>query len=130
MSFFKQTNSAFARFHDSLCHDIVVHQYAWDPDGGTNEYASGDWTESTVTVSGTIRVSSESADVDASESGPDRDGESTIYVPTDDVDVSIGTGEQSRATEFTDTETGQRYEAVSYQTQGPLYAITTVLSEA
>lgn len=129
MSFFKQTNSAFARFHDSLSHDIVVHQYEWDPDSGTNAYASGDWVASTETVSGTIRVSSANVDVESSVSGPDRTGEATIYVP-DDIDVSIGAGEQSRATEFTDTDTGQRYGAVSYQTQGPLYAITCVLTEA
>ncbi|NHX41387.1 MULTISPECIES: hypothetical protein [Haloarcula] len=122
-SFYSQTTRTVQRVHDQVAHDFTVYQYDWDGSGGTNEYASGgDWTESSSTVAGTIEFPDDSRRT----AGPDGDDVTVsvvIYMKPDDVDVELGTDDESRATEFVDTQTGSRYQTVTIRNQRSLLAI-------
>jgi len=122
-SFYSQTTRAVQRVHDQVAHDFTVVQYDWDESGGTNEYASGgDWTESSSTAAGTI----EYPDEPRRTAGPDGDDvtvSAVIYLKPDAVDVELGTDDETKPTEFVDTQTESRYQTVTVRNQRSLLAV-------
>jgi hypothetical protein len=124
-NFFQQTTPGIQRLHSDVARELDVHQYTWDGDAGENAYADGDWTETTFTVEGTLRKPDDpvtTTDVD----GNDVVVDATIYVQPSAVDVSLGTSDETRATQFTDPQTGISYEAVDASHQESLLAIDCI----
>jgi hypothetical protein len=124
-NFFQQTSPGVQRLHSQFARELSVHTYLWDESAGSNAYSDGDWTQSTSTVQGTLRKPTEPSQVTDGE-GNDVIVDATIFVHPDDVDISLGVGDESRATEFTDPQTGISYEAVSVDNQESLLAIDCV----
>lgn len=125
MDFYSQTNKLARKAHSHFTHDIIVHQYTFDADGGTNAYADGSWIESSSTVQGTIRQP-ELRDDESTPDGSDVPADVEIYISASDVAVSTGVADGTRATEFVDTDTGIRYKATDYHDEGSLIRIRCV----
>jgi hypothetical protein len=123
MSFYEQTTRAVHRAHEQFATSFTVVQFTWDETGGTNEYADGgDWTASKSSVTATLNQ----PDDPRQTSGPDGDDVAVdieLYVQPDAIDVELGIEDETRATEFIDTDTGARYRAVNVRNQRSLLAI-------
>jgi len=122
MTFDGQTTPGARRVHQDVGHRFSVHTYEWDATGGTNDYAEGDWTETTSEVTATISFP-ESPTLVTGPDGDDVEIAATITLNPNDASVVEGTGDQTRATEFVDEETGHRYRAVTTTTEQPLLAV-------
>jgi len=123
MSFFDKTNDAMRKVHRQLARDFTVIQYEYDDDAVTNEYADGEWIESDRF---TVKASIRDATLDNARTGPEGDevtADNNIYVSADEVAVSIGTDDETRATEFVDPRTGAKYRAVNTKDEGSLLRI-------
>lgn len=121
-SFYGQTTRAIQRAHGSLSHTLTVHSYDYDATGGANEYADGEWLESTTEVQGTVRT----PDKPKRASGPDGSDvevDVEIYVQPGDVSVDLGVADETKPTEFTDSATGRRYRVVNIRDQHSLLAL-------
>jgi len=122
MSFYNQTTGAAHRVHDTLSHPFTVTQYEWDDSAGANDYADGDWTKVQRRCGLTLEFPEEAETVDGPEGG-DIVLDAIIYVQPNEIDVTIGTADESRATEFTDEQTGNRYRAVNTRNEQSLLAV-------
>jgi len=122
MDFYQKTNKFARKAHSHLTREFTVYQYAFDSDGASNEYADGDWNESSSTVQASIRSEPLRDDQTAAD-GDDVPADAEIFVSADAVAVSIGTDDESRATEFVDEQTGRRYKAMDYHDEGSLVSI-------
>lgn len=120
-NFYTQTNSAVRRVHKRFAHEFTVYQYAWDDTAGSNAYADGDWTKTSTTVQATLRRPDEPITVPGPD-GNDIETDVSIFV-TPDVSIETGTGDESRATEFVDSRTGQRYRAFASNHQESLIEV-------
>lgn len=121
-----QTNRAIQRIHQSVSHDFELYNYTYDPSGGDNPYADGDFVEtesSPITVLG--RIENVSRDNESSDtSGADIVRQKTLFVPQGtDVRTAGDSESETRASEFIDSETGARYRAVSMHRQSDLLAV-------
>jgi hypothetical protein len=120
---FDTAGRAIGRAHKRLAHDVEVINFEWDADAGENEYSDGDWVESSrTTVPGTMSQPG-SIERDVGPGGSDSSWDITIYVPADDANVSDGQGDEERATEFIDSRTGDRYQAIAVFPQSSLLAV-------
>lgn len=119
---FTHVSRTIRRVHSKFAREFTVTQFSWDSTGGTNEYADGDWTETTFTIEASIRQPRQS------DSGSDAAGQETahdmeLWVNPQDVDVSLGNGENARPTWFTDSTTDRTYEAVGLHDEGSLLKV-------
>jgi hypothetical protein len=121
MNFLSQTSAEIRRIHKNFTKEITVTNYTWDESGGTNEYADGDWTTSVSTVEASLFLP-EDVEYENDPSGDKASHDVTIYVAPDDIDLSIGLGDETRATEFTDGQ-GRRYKAIGFHDESSLYRV-------
>lgn len=121
MSFLTETTTEVRRIHKNFTKELTVYNYSWDSTGGSNAYADGDWVETSSTVQGSVRLPEDiSLSDDASGSEANHDVE--IYVAPDEVDINLGNGDESRATEFED-EQGRRYRVIGFHDESSLYRV-------
>lgn len=120
MSFLTETTTEVRRIHKNFTKELTVYNYSWDPSGGSNEYADGDWTVSTSTVQASVRLPDSTYEQDASGGESNHDVE--IYVAPNEIDISIGGGDESRATEFED-ENGRTYRVIGFHDESSLYRV-------
>lgn len=122
MSFYTQTTRAAHRVHDTFSHTVTITQFEWDDSAGANDYADGDWTSSETQASATLEFPEQPETVSGPE-GADIVIDVTFYVQPNEIDVDVGTADESRATEFTDEQTGHRYRAVNTRNEQSLLAV-------
>ncbi|MCU4744497.1 hypothetical protein [Natronoglomus mannanivorans] len=97
----------------------------FDPDGGSNEYADGEWVPRDNYprgISATIRSTTTSDDISGPE-GADVAADVAIYVDPTETDVEIGIDDETRATEFVDEVSGRRYKALDLHHEQSLIAV-------
>ena len=116
MNIGSQVEHAISRLQEQLGQDFDVINYEFDPDAGDTPYADGDWVE-TETSPRSVNARIEFPDVErqretADGSGANVESDATIYIETDEVSVTPGTADETRATEFVNTRTGVRYRTV------------------
>jgi len=116
-----RTTPTARRMHSKFTEELTVYQYTWDDSGGTNEYADGDWTVTTSTVDGTVRLP-ESVDYDNEVTGSEVDYDVNIYVNPEDVNIVVGEDDETRATEFEDSN-GRRYRVIGFKDESSLYEV-------
>lgn len=113
MNYSAQIKSTLSRFNTELGRELDVYNYDYDTSGGDNPYADGDWVETDdtpTTVTTRLEFSdTQSTSSSAGGSGTDVDSDATIFLEHGVVDVYQGTDDQTRATEFHDTESDVRY---------------------
>ena len=108
MDYTAQIESTLSRVNRKLGREFEVHNFEYDESGGDNPYADGEWAladDSPTTVTTRLEftdsiTSSSSADG----SGSDIESDAVIYLDHDVVEVRAGTEDETRATEFVDTE--------------------------
>ena len=116
MNIGSQVEHALSRIQGQFGQGFDVINYEFDPDAGETAYADGDWVETDDSPSSvTARI--EFPDVErqrdtAGGDGANVESDATIYVESDDVPVRRGTDDETRATEFVNTQTGVRYRTV------------------
>lgn len=120
-SFFEQTNGTVERLHKQISRELTVFSYDWDDAASQNEYADGDWNESSESVTGTVRNGG--SDFVADESGAEVTHDANIWLRPDSIDVNLGTADRSRATEILDSTTGQRYRVVGLSNEDSLVKV-------
>lgn len=111
---YTETNRAIRQAHSRFTHEFTLYTYQWDDTGGNNEYADGDWVESSQSVQASIRESGTQNSVESGASGQDIDYDAVIWMDASAVptEFSLGQDDETRASEFTDVDTGQRWEAI------------------
>lgn len=110
------------RIHKEFTKQVTVYNYTWDDSAGSNEYADGDWSESTSTIQASIRLN-ETIEYDDDASGDDSEHDVEIWVDPNDLTLRIHGGDETRATEFAESETGLRYRAIGFHDESSLYRI-------
>ena len=126
MNIHSQVESAISRSHKNLSHEFEATNWEFDPDGGSNPYADGDWVatdDSPVSILATIEFPDARPQTSSSEAGDDVERDATIYLNPDDLDVDRGTDDESRATEFTDSRSGKTYRTIDVDHQAHLVAV-------
>lgn len=123
-NFFAQTNPAIRRAYEQFTRDVTIYSYSWDDGAGSNDYADGDWTESSETARATFRRASEPTQA----TGPDGSDvviDTRVYLDPTKVTATISTGyaDETRATEFIDSATGTRYRALFIHDEDSLLEI-------
>jgi hypothetical protein len=120
-----QTSSAISRIHETVSHDFELYNFTYDSDGGSNPYADGEFAETAESPTIVLgRVEDNTSDSDADTSGADLVTEKTLYVPQGtDVRTAGDAESETRASEFVDTQTGERYRAVATHHQSDLLAV-------
>lgn len=108
---FNQVASTVARIHGQFAREFTVTNYSWDGTAGSNAYADGDWTTSTSTVQASIRRISDTKFTSGA-SGEDSDNDMELWLNPSDVTVTTaGEGDETKATQLTDSQTGISYKA-------------------
>jgi len=120
-NFLSNTSAEIRRIHKNFTKELTVYNYEWDDTGGTNEYADGDWTKSVSTVQASVRLPEDVAYEDEA-SGSESNHDVNIFVAPDEINLTIGDGDETRATEFED-EQGRRYKAVGFHDESSLYEV-------
>lgn len=120
-NFLTETTTEIRRIHKNFTKELKVYNYSWDSTAGSNEYADGDWIESSKTIQGSVRLP---GDVNYTEdaSGSEVTHDVNIFVSPDEVDINLGNGDKSRATEFED-EQGRRYRVLGFHDESSLYRV-------
>lgn len=118
----ERTSKTVQRVHDSISTELVLTVYEWDDSAGQNEYADGDWNSDEVVITGTVRESDSDFTTDAE--GSEVSHDVTIWLHPKYIDyVNVGEDDRSRASEFLETRTGNRYRAVALFHQDSLIKI-------
>lgn len=116
--------AAIARAHRAQGRDFELTNFRYDSEQSQNAYADGEWVvDDTATVPASIVFNSnhpQSAGAVGTGASVERDA--IIYV-LHDVDVVDGTDDESRATEFTDTDSETSYRAIAIENQRHLLAV-------
>lgn len=120
-------SAAIGRAHKLLGREFELTNFQYDSDAGATPYADGDWVEtddSPVSVTATIDFEENpERSSGGAGGGVDVEQDAVIYVQTDSSLLSDGTGDNARATEFYDTDSGASYRAVSVEHQLHLTAV-------
>jgi len=120
-NFLTRTNDAMRKVHKQFTKELTVYNYSWDDTGGSNEYADGDWVESESTVQASVRLPESTAYEDDA-AGEESNADVNIFVSPNEIDLTVGDGDETRSTEFED-ENGRRYKAIGFHDQSSLYEI-------
>lgn len=121
---YAKTNSDIKRAHQQFTREFTKFDYEWDDSSGDNEYADGSWVESSSSVQATLRQTTDARrSTDAS--GTDVEADVDIYLDSD-VAVDTARGDETRPSEFLDSVTGIRYEAIDVHYEGALQRIQAV----
>ena len=110
---FNQVANTVARLHGSFTREFTMTNYEWDSSAGSNAYADGDWMESATTIQASIRRVSDT-EFTSGDSGEDSDNPMELWLNPDDFSptvVTAGEGDETKATQFTDSATGISYKA-------------------
>lgn len=117
-----RTTDTARRVHSMIAEEeLTVYQYSWDETGGSNEYADGDWTVTTSTVTGSVRLP-ENVDFDDNITGSESEHDVNIFVNPENVNIVVGDDDETRATEFEDSN-GRRYRVIGYADESSLYEV-------
>jgi len=119
-----RTMNTARRVFDSFTSQVTVVQYTYDDTAGSNEYADGDWVESNELAEATIREASDDYTKDAA--GSDTEYDVNVFVDPSEVTVTLGQGDNERATEFVEDSTGRTYKAVAIYDESSLYRVACV----
>lgn len=119
-----RTVNTARRVFDEFSKQVTVLNYTYDDTAGSNEYADGDWVESDSLAEATIREASTDYSKDAS--GAETDYDVDVFVDPTEVTVTLGQGDNERATEFVESETGRTYKAVAIHDESSLYRVECV----
>lgn len=118
--------AAIQRAQKMLGREFDVINYTFDDSAGSNAYADGDWIateDSPQTVAVTIDFGSVNNRGGGSGRGVTVEHDAVIYVAPDRVTIRDGTDDETRGTEFVDTENDVTYNAVSVEHQLHLVAV-------
>jgi len=113
MNYSAQIESTLERVNDALGREFRVHNFEYDESGGDNPYTDGEWVETDKSPT-TVTTRLEFTDTNTSSSsadgsGTDVESDAVIYLEHGVVEVRDGTEDETRATEFVDTESNIRY---------------------
>lgn len=109
-----------------LGREFDVINYTFDDSAGSNAYADGEWVEtngSPQTVAATIDFGSVDNRGGGAGRGVTVEHDAVIYVAPDLVTIREGTADETRGTEFVDTEHDVTYSTVTVEHQTHLVAI-------
>lgn len=116
MNIGNQVEHALSRIQGQFGQEFEITNYEFDPDAGDTPYADGDWVQTEASprsVTGRIEFPDSGRERDTTGGdGASIEVDATIYVEADDVPVRNGTADETRATEFVNTQTGVRYRTV------------------
>jgi len=119
--------AAIARAHKMLGRDFRVSNYEFESGGDeANPYSDGDWVEADTSpqeVPATIDFPTKPERRSGRGNGVQVEQDAVIYLQQGSVDVRPGTGDNERATEFLDIESGTKYRAVGVEEQLHLTAV-------
>lgn len=113
------TTQTLQRVHKRFTEPVTRIQYTFS-EGGSNAYADGEWTKSKDTIQASVR--SDMSDVSEDASGTEFDSTRILYVSTD-VDIELGSGDETRADEFLIEDTGRKYTADDVYNDGALLRV-------
>lgn len=121
MNFLTETNAEIRRVHKHFTKELTVYNYEWNDAGGSNAYSDGDWNETVTTVQASVRLPEDTSYSDDA-AGNESNHDVEIYVDPNDLNLTIGQGDETRATEFVD-EQNRRYKAVGFHDESSLYRV-------
>lgn len=121
MNLFDKTNAEIRRVHKHFTKEFTVYNYEWDDSGGANEYADGDWTTTVSTVDASIRLD-DGVTYSSEPTGNESDHDVFIYVNPEEISLTLGNEDETRATEFED-ENNRKYKAVGFHDESSLYRV-------
>lgn len=113
------TKKTLQRVHKRFTEPVTRVQYTFS-EGGSNAYADGKWTQEEATIQASVR--SDVSDVSNDASGTEFDSSRFLYVSTD-VDIGLGSGDNTRADEFVVQDTGRKYKAEDVYNDGALLRV-------
>jgi len=120
-NFLSNTSAEIRRIHKNFTKELTVYNYTWDDSAGSNDYADGDWSQTSSTVQASVRLPEDVSFSDDA-SGNESNHDVEIYVAPNEVDINVGEGDETRSTEFED-ENGRTYRAVGFHDESSLYRV-------